>query len=190
MLATWVSGWLNCREYWMNACTSPSDSAPGGDPQRADDRDQHVVEVADEHHRRLDRAGDELGPEAGLVQLLVVLGERVASACSRWPNTLTSECPVYISSMWPLSLPVVDHCLTNCGWARLPIRATSETDTGTVTSAISASSGEIQNIMASTPTMVSSEVTIWLSVCCRDWARLSMSLVTRLRISPRGWRSK
>ncbi len=28
MLATWVSGWLNWREYWMNACTSPSDSAP------------------------------------------------------------------------------------------------------------------------------------------------------------------
>ena len=23
-----VSGWVNCREYWMNACTSPSDSDP------------------------------------------------------------------------------------------------------------------------------------------------------------------
>ncbi|PSK65327.1 hypothetical protein B0E53_02698 [Micromonospora sp. MH33] len=21
--AIWVSGWVNCREYWMNACTSP-----------------------------------------------------------------------------------------------------------------------------------------------------------------------
>ncbi len=21
--ASWVSGWVNCREYWMNACTSP-----------------------------------------------------------------------------------------------------------------------------------------------------------------------
>ena len=21
--ATWVSGWVNWREYWMNACTSP-----------------------------------------------------------------------------------------------------------------------------------------------------------------------
>ena len=28
MLATWVRGWLNWREYWMNACTSPSDSEP------------------------------------------------------------------------------------------------------------------------------------------------------------------
>ena len=26
--ATWVSGWVNCREYWMNACTSPRLSAP------------------------------------------------------------------------------------------------------------------------------------------------------------------
>ena len=92
--------------------------------------------------------------------------------------------------MWPLSLPVVDHCRTNCGCARLPIRAARKTDSGTVTSAISASSDEIRNIMVSTPTMVSSDVTIWLSVCCRVWARLSMSLVTRLRISPRGWRSK
>ena len=28
MLAIWVSGWLNWREYWMNACTPPSDSLP------------------------------------------------------------------------------------------------------------------------------------------------------------------
>ncbi len=26
--ATWVSGIENCREYWMNACTSPMDSDP------------------------------------------------------------------------------------------------------------------------------------------------------------------
>ena len=51
MLATWVSGWLNCREYWMNACTSPRDSAPVATRSAADHGDQHVVEVADEHHR-------------------------------------------------------------------------------------------------------------------------------------------
>ena len=38
--------------------------------------------------------------------------------------------------------------------------------------------------------MVSTEVTTWLSVCCSDCARLSMSLVTRDRISPRGCASK
>ena len=28
MLASCVIGIVNCREYWMNACTSPSDIAP------------------------------------------------------------------------------------------------------------------------------------------------------------------
>ncbi len=28
IVATWVSGWVNWREYWMNACTSPSDIVP------------------------------------------------------------------------------------------------------------------------------------------------------------------
>ena len=28
MLATWMIGYVNWREYWMNACTSPSDIWP------------------------------------------------------------------------------------------------------------------------------------------------------------------
>ena len=43
----------------------------------------------------------------------------------------------------------------------------SHTEVGTVTSAIDASSGEIVNIITVTPTSVSSDVTIWLVVCCR-----------------------
>ncbi len=39
-------------------------------------------------------------------------------------------------------------------------------------------------------TTVSSEVSSWLSVCCRLCATLSMSFVTRLSSSPRGWASK
>ena len=34
---------------------------------------------------------------------------KVSMACLRWPNTLTSACPVNISSMCPFSFPVVDH---------------------------------------------------------------------------------
>ena len=45
------------------------------------------------------------------------------------------------------------------------------------------------NIITSTPMMVSTEVSSWLSVCWRLWATLSMSLVTRLSRSPRGWLS-
>ncbi len=76
------------------------------------------------------------------------------------PKTFTSEWPVYISSIWAFSLPVDFHCATNCGCARLPTRVATMIDTGTVTSATSASSQEIQNIIASTPTMVSSEAAI------------------------------
>ena len=53
--ASCVSGWVNWREYWMNACTSPRVSAPDDDLQPADHGDGDVVEVAEEHHRRLDR---------------------------------------------------------------------------------------------------------------------------------------
>ncbi len=85
---------------------------------------------------------------------------KTCSASSRRPNTRTSECPVYISSMCALSRPVVVHCATNWGCARLPIAVATPTDSGTVTSATNASSGEITTIMVSTPTMVSSAVRI------------------------------
>ncbi len=61
---------------------------------------------------------------------------------------------------------------------------------GTATSATSASTGEIQIIMPSTASTVSSEVSSWLIVCWRLWLTLSMSLVTRLSSSPRGCLSK
>ena len=47
----------------------------------------------------------------------------------------------------------------------------------------------MMNIMIITPTMVSVEVRSWLNVCCRLCAMLSMSFVTRLSRSPRGWLS-
>ncbi len=62
-------------------------------------------------------------------------------------------------------------------------------ESGMVTIATSASNGEIVTIMIRTPTSVRDEVSSWLRVCCRLWARLSMSFVTRLNMSPRGWRS-
>ena len=58
------------------------------------------------------------------------------------------------------------------------------TDSGTVTSAIRASSQLIHSIMARTPTTVSTDVTIWLKPCCSVVAMLSTSFVTRLKTSP------
>ena len=54
---------------------------------------------------------------------------------------------------------------------------------------MSASSGEIVIIRTSTPTSVNVEMSVWLIVCWRLCARLSMSFVTRLSRSPRGVRS-
>ncbi len=61
---------------------------------------------------------------------------------------------------------------------------------GTVSSEMTASSGLIQNIMASTPMMVHRAVISWVSDCWSELAMLSMSFVTRLSVSPRGWLSK
>ena len=92
---------------------------------------------------------------------------------------------MYISSTWPFSSPVVRHCLMNCGWERLAINMVTTAESGIVTSAMAASSGEIRNIITTTPTTVRTEVMSWASVCASVCARLSMSLVTRESTSPR-----
>ena len=92
--------------------------------------------------------------------------------------------------MWALSRPVRRHWSTNMPWLRFITCWATTIVTGTVTSATSASSHEIENIMTTTKTTVSSDVISWLMVCCRVWLMLSMSLVTRLSSSPRGCRSK
>ncbi len=92
--------------------------------------------------------------------------------------------------MWALSSPVAFHWATNSFCDRLPMTPATSTVAGMVTRAIRARVGETTNIMIRTPTTVSNEVSSWLRVCCRAWAMLSMSLVTRLSSSPRGDRSK
>ena len=113
-----------------------------------------------------------------------------ASTCPVRPNTRTSSCPVNASSISPLSSPVWRHCATNSFCERFAMACVIHSDTGMVSSAMIDSSGETTNIIASTPTIVSSEVSSWLRVCCRLVCTLSMSLVTRLSTSPRCWPSK
>ena len=97
--------------------------------------------------------------------------------------------PVNDSSTSALSMPVWRHWATNLPRDRLVMSFIVHSDSGMVTSATSARSHDTTNIITSVPTSVSVEVSIWLSVCCMPWARLSMSLVTRLSRSPRGWPS-
>ena len=69
--ASWVSGIEKVREYWMKACTSPTEIAPRRHPHPADDGDEHVLHVAEEHRQRLHEARHELGAERGLVERVV-----------------------------------------------------------------------------------------------------------------------
>ena len=92
--------------------------------------------------------------------------------------------------MCALSFPVRRHWSTNNPCERPITALVSIIEIGTEMSATRASTGEIQNIIPSTATTVSSEVSSWLIVCCRVWLTLSMSLVTLLSSSPRGCRSK
>ena len=115
--ASWVSGIENVREYWMNAWTSPTRDRAAGDPQAADDGDDHVLHVAHEHRDRLHQARHELRAEGRLVELVV--GRRgTAASTSRWrPNAFTIAWPVKVSSICALSAPVFLHWAMNRGRA-------------------------------------------------------------------------
>jgi len=106
------------------------------------------------------------------------------------PKTWTSPCPVWVSSTSPFRVPVRFHWAANWTCERLAMMTVIRMANGIVIRATPASSGEIQIIMPSTPTMVSTEVSSWLRPCCSVVVRLSMSLLTRLRMSPCGWLSK
>ena len=90
----------------------------------------------------------------------------------------------------PFRVPVERHCSLKCRWERLAIAAVTKKATGMVTMLTAARSGEIQNIMPITPTMVRPEVISWLRPCWIVVEMLSMSLVTRLKTSPWGCESK
>ena len=107
-----------------------------------------------------------------------------------WPKTLTMLWPVNISSTWPPTSPVRSHCTANSFCDRRAIRMVTANEIGTTITEMAASSGLIQNIMMSTPTMVSSDVISVVSACCSDCAMLSRSLVRRDSTSPWGWSSK
>ncbi len=109
--------------------------------------------------------------------------KRSSTSCWR-PNAFTTAWPVKVSSICALRSPVLRHWDMNFGRARAAMARMANTDTGTVVSATTASSGEIVNIMMATPRIVRTDVSIWLIVCWRLWATLSMSLVTRLSRSP------
>ena len=105
------------------------------------------------------------------------------------PKTLTSSWPEKVSSMWRVEAAGAPPLGDELPLGALHDRARA-TNSGTATSATTASSGEIENIMRARRRPSAATSSSWLIVCWRVWLTLSMSLVTRLSSSPRGCRSK
>ena len=70
------------------------------------------------------------------------------------------------------------------------MKIVTNSDAGTARIDTTARIGLISSIMIRTPRIVRRAVISWVSVCWSDCWMLSMSFVTRLRTSPRGWLSK
>ncbi len=85
---------------------------------------------------------------------------------------------------------MASHCWANSFCARLPTKPVTTSATGITASAMRDSCQEISTIIASTPSTVRTEFTRPVTVFIRVFWMLSMSLVTRERISPRFIRSK
>ena len=98
--------------------------------------------------------------------------------------------PVCISSMCPFRVPVRSHWAANWRWERDAMSTVSTIESGTVRSEMTASSGLMRNIISRIPITVNSDVMSWVRLCWSVFEMLSMSFVTRLRMSPRGWSSK
>ena len=108
----------------------------------------------------------------------------------RRPNTLTSACPENDSSTRALRRPTLRHCTPNAFCDFGPMTPKITPMSGRDTSATSASFQEIENIITSTPSTVSTAVSAPDSDCCIVCVMLSMSFVTREMSSPRCTRSK
>ena len=141
-------------------------------------------------HRRLDDPRDELGPAARVVEPLVLRVERLdrlALAAERLHDRVAGVHLLDVAVERAGRRPLGDELLLRAaddedrdGQRRRARRAARST----------ARIGLISSIMISTPTIVSSDVISWVRLCWSDWPMLSMSFVTRLSRSPRGWLSK
>ena len=186
--ASWVSGIEKLREYWMNAWTSPTVIAPLDTRSPPMTATSTYCTLPRKNVSGCIRLDMNWAPNAEAYSESLVARKRASTSPWR-PKALTIACPVNASSIWAFNAPVLLHWARNFGRARPATRFMPKTDSGTVISATSASSHEIVNIITVTPTSSSTDMSIWISVCCRLCARLSRSLVTRLSRSPRCWRS-
>ncbi len=186
--ATWVSGIVNCREYWMKACTSPRLICPDATRSPPSTAMTTKLRFPSRNMSGWMMPDTNWAPKLALKSFSLSVRNR-ASTSGAWPKAFTMACPVMASSTRALSEPVWVHWATNRFFDCRATSFTMSNDAGIVISATSDRIGEMRNIIVTTPMRVRVDVSIWLSVCWRLWAMLSMSFVTRLRRSPRGVRS-
>lgn len=80
---------------------------------------------------------------------------------------------------------MLTHWATNSRRERRTIARVAASESGTVSSAMPASSGEMEAIIARAAPAVSTAETTWPTIVESEVCTLSMSLVTRLNNSPR-----
>jgi len=129
------------------------------DLDAAQDADRHVVQVAHERHHRHDQTGDELRLEARFVDFLVLfveLANRVFLVAEDLHDGVAGVGFLDLTVENPGSRPLGGELLLD--WRAITIVRTAAV--GSTRSEMTASMGLIQNIIASTPTIVANEVMI------------------------------
>ena len=185
--ASWVSGIAKVREYWMKAWTSPMVMAPLATrrpPTTATITYWRLPKKLVEGCMRLDMnwASNEDWYSSSLV-----VRKRSSTSCWR-PKAFTMAWPVKVSSIWPLSTPVDRHCAMNRGRARPPISFIEYTASG--------NGGERHHRQqrrdrehhpGHARPCSSTEVSIWLSVCCMALGQVVEVVGDPAQRSPRCW---
>ena len=120
--------------------------------------------------------------------LLAAMKSARASSCL--PNSLISLNPVKLSWTTPLRLPREFCCFSNRGWDFFTIILEMTTEPMMISMEARAIFHWMENIMATARVSPKMALSIWAKLCCRALDMVSMSLVTRLMVSPRGCWSK
>src|SRR6476659_526908 len=107
-------------------------------------------------------------PEKNCAPTLSSYSRNCSSEWARWPNVLTMVNPLYVSSMWALSRPVLAHWATNRRCERRAITLVAHSDSGTVTTVSSVSNGEMVSIITKTANTVRTDDISWLIVIDSD----------------------
>ena len=152
-----MNAWMLPSVIWPVATCSPPTTAT-----------RDVAQVADERRRGRHQAGQELGAEAGLVDVVVEFAELLLGQRAVAERLDDGEAAVGLLDVRvePAGVaPLRDEQLA-ASVARSSRVAHS--DNGTVSTVISASSGEIVSIITSTATTVSTDVSSWLIVIDSD----------------------